>query len=77
MLQLLFRIQFPERTIKAVAESAMREVVGNSEIQPILTGARRTEEDVEPNATLDSYGTGIQIRKLKCRKSTFSGYRCF
>src|SRR5581483_1425145 len=34
----LFNIQNPEGTVKAVAESAMREVVGRSEIQPILTG---------------------------------------
>ena len=67
----LFRIQFPERTIKAVAESAMREVVGNSEIQPILTGARqKTEEDVRGlmQETLDSYGAGIQIREVKMQK---------
>jgi membrane protease subunit HflK len=30
--------------VKAVAESAMREVVGKSNIQPILTGARTTTE---------------------------------
>ena len=67
----LFRIQFPERTIKAVAESAMREVVGNSEIQPILTGARqKTEEGVRSlmQLTLDSYGAGIQIREVKMQK---------
>ena len=67
----LFRIQFPERTIKAVAESAMREVVGNSEIQPILTGARqKTEEGVRGlmQETLDSYGAGIQIREVKMQK---------
>src|SRR5262245_64007098 len=40
----LFNIQNPEGTVKAVAESAMREVVGRSEIQPILTGARQTIE---------------------------------
>src|SRR5438045_7291974 len=37
----LFNIQQPEGTVKAVAESAMREVVGRSEIQPILTGRRQ------------------------------------
>ena len=40
----LFNIQNPEGTVKAVAESAMREVVGRSEIQPILTGARQNIE---------------------------------
>src|SRR5204862_8314773 len=36
----LFNIQNPETTVKEVAESAMREVVGQSDIQPLLTGAR-------------------------------------
>src|SRR6266487_4578584 len=40
----LFNIQNPEGTVKAVAESAMREVIGRSQIQPILTGARQTIE---------------------------------
>ncbi len=40
----LFNIQNPEGTVKAVAESAMREAVGKANIQPILTGARTTTE---------------------------------
>src|SRR5438876_9428371 len=40
----LFNIQQPEGTVKAVAESAMREVIGRSNIQPILTGARTSIE---------------------------------
>src|SRR5438270_3917726 len=43
----LFNIQQPEGTVKAVAESAMREVVGRSEIQPVLTGARQGDENAE------------------------------
>jgi len=34
----LFNIRAPESTVKSAAESAMREVVGRSEIQAILTG---------------------------------------
>ena len=67
----LFNIQYPERTIKAIAESAMREVVGNSEIQPILTGARqRTEESVRDlmQTTLNLYGAGVQVREVKMQK---------
>ena len=67
----LFKIQFPERTIKAVSESAMREIVGNSDIQPILTGARqKTENDVRAlmQSTLDSYGSGIQVSEVKMQK---------
>src|SRR5215475_1187485 len=36
----LFNIQQVENSVKAVAEAAMREVVGRTSIQPILTGAR-------------------------------------
>ena len=46
---ILFNIQNPDGTVKAVAESAMREVIGRSNIQPILTGAR--QNDREPRCT--------------------------
>ncbi|HEX9159333.1 MAG TPA: protease modulator HflK, partial [Rhizomicrobium sp.] len=36
----LFKVEDQEQTIKAVAESAMREIVGQTEIQPILTQDR-------------------------------------
>jgi modulator of FtsH protease HflK len=67
----LFNIQNPEGTVKAVAESAMREVVGHTEIQPILTGARQTIETAVQNLmqrTLDSYGAGIQITQVQLQK---------
>src|SRR6476619_6286276 len=40
----LFNIQNPEGTVKDVAESAMREIVGRSDIEPLLTGARAKTE---------------------------------
>ena len=40
----LFNVQQPEGTVKAVGESAMRTVIGRSNIQAILTGARQTIE---------------------------------
>jgi len=67
----LFNIQNPEGTVKAVAESAMREVIGRSEIQPILTGARNTTESAVHQLmqkTLDSYGAGIQIQQVQMQK---------
>jgi membrane protease subunit HflK len=67
----LFNIQNPEGTVKAVAESAMREVIGRSQIQPILTGARNvTEQNVHEliQKTLDSYGAGIQISQVQMQK---------
>jgi modulator of FtsH protease HflK len=67
----LFNIQNPEGTVKAVAESAMREAIGRSDIQPILTGARTTtEQNVQElmQKTLDNYGAGIQIAQVQMQK---------
>jgi len=67
----LFNIQNPEGTVKAVAESAMREVIGRLQIQPILTGARQTiEGEVHDlmQKTLDQYGAGIQVSQVQLQK---------
>lgn len=67
----LFNIQNPEGTVKAVAESAMREVVGRANIQPILTGARTTTEaSVQElmQKTLDSYGAGVLVQQVQMQK---------
>jgi membrane protease subunit HflK len=67
----LFNIQQPEGTVKAVAESAMREVIGHSEIQPILTGARGPIETAVQELmqkTLDGYGAGIQVTQVQLQK---------
>ncbi len=67
----LFNIQVPEGTVKAVAESAMREVIGRSTIQPVLTGARQTIETAVQELmqkTLDNYGAGILIQQVQLQK---------
>lgn len=67
----LFNIQNPEGTVKSVAESAMREIMGRSEIQPILTGARQNTETAAHDLiqrTLDHYGSGIQINQVQLQK---------
>jgi membrane protease subunit HflK len=67
----LFNIQNPEGTVKAVAESAMREVIGRSPIQPILTGARQNIEAAVQDLmqkTLDQYGAGIMIQQVQMQK---------
>lgn len=66
-----FNIQNPEGTVKSVAESAMREVVGRSTIQPLLTGARQNTENAVHDLmqkTLDYYGSGIQIQQVQMQK---------
>src|SRR6201991_2068875 len=67
----LFNIQNPEGTVKAIAESAMREVIGRSNIQPILTGARQNIETAVHDLmqrTLDEYSAGIQISQVQMQK---------
>ena len=67
----LFNIQKPEGTVKDVAESAMREIVGQSDIEPILTAARaKTETSVQQliQRILDGYGAGIRINQVQLQK---------
>jgi len=66
----LFNIQQPEGTVKAVAESAMREIVGRSTLQPILTTRQPVEAAVQElmQTTLDKYGAGIQITQVQLQK---------
>ncbi|MDX2155361.1 MAG: FtsH protease activity modulator HflK [Hyphomicrobiaceae bacterium] len=67
----LFNIQQPETTVKEVAESAMREIVGKSNIAPLLTEARqKAEADVQKliQSTLDSYKAGIQVDQVQLQK---------
>ncbi|HWP17036.1 MAG TPA: FtsH protease activity modulator HflK [Xanthobacteraceae bacterium] len=69
--EFLFNIQNPQGTVKAVAESAMREVVGRSEIQAILTGARQATETAVHELmqkVLDNYQSGIQITQVQMQK---------
>ncbi|WP_295555488.1 FtsH protease activity modulator HflK [uncultured Hyphomicrobium sp.] len=69
--QYLFNIQNPDNTVKEVAESAMREVVGQSNIQPILTEARQKTEAAVLDLiqkTLDTYQAGIQIDQVTLQK---------
>ncbi len=69
--QYLFNIQNPEGTVKAVAESAMREVIGRSEIQPIITGARQNIETAVlelMQKILDRYAAGVQITQVQMQK---------
>jgi membrane protease subunit HflK len=69
--QYLFNIRAPEATVKAAAESAMREVIGRTPIALALAegkaeieaGARRLLQDV-----LDSYQAGIEITQVQLQK---------
>ncbi len=67
----LFRIQNPEQTVKDVAESAMREVVGKSDFERILTtelGTVRTAVQKLMQETLDNYQSGIIIDEVSLQR---------
>ena len=64
----LFNIRDPEATVKLVAESVMREVVGQTELDDLITTAReqvqnRTKELLQE--VLDGYGAGIGIERVQ------------
>jgi membrane protease subunit HflK len=67
----LFNIQKPDVTVKEVAESAMRDIVGQSNIQPLLTSARqKTERAVHKlmQDVLDSYDAGVTVDQVQLQK---------
>lgn len=69
--QYLFNIAEPERTVREVAESAMREVVGQSALQPLLTaGKQKAQDDVQSlmQSILDFYGAGVKIDQVQLRE---------
>lgn len=68
----LFNIQRPQEvTVKDVAESSMREIVGQGKLQAALTQGRgKIETDVLAlmQSILDGYDSGIQITEVKLEK---------
>jgi len=68
----LFNIQKPQETVREVAESVMREVVGQSNIKPLITEGRlKAEAAVQKlmQEVLDYYGAGIAIEQVTMQKS--------
>ncbi len=66
--QFLFNIRDPQQTIKIVAESTMREIIGQTDIQPALTEGRQ-EIELRTRArlqeVLDEYEAGIEITQVQ------------
>jgi membrane protease subunit HflK len=63
-----FNLSDPKGTIRAVAESAMREAIGERTITPILTGDRQAIEQqvqAEMQTTLDNYKAGVIVRLVQ------------
>jgi modulator of FtsH protease HflK len=67
----LFNIRSPEATVKSAAESAMREIVGQTKIAEALAEGRgKIEGDTQKllQRILDSYGAGIDITQVQLAK---------
>ncbi|MEM8691907.1 MAG: FtsH protease activity modulator HflK [Pseudomonadota bacterium] len=68
----LFNLAEPEETIRAVSESAMREVIARSELAPILNRDRQVIADEAEQliqTTLDQYDSGVNIIRLNLDKA--------
>lgn len=63
----LFNLRDPRPTIRAVSESAMREIIAQSQLAPILNrdrGAIASRLADLIQSTLDSYGSGVNIIRV-------------
>ena len=68
----LFNLAEPRATIRAVSESAMREVIARSELAPILNRDRQVIADTAQKLiqdTMDQYDSGVNIVRLNLDKA--------
>ena len=67
-VKLLFNIRNPQRTIRNISEAVMRQAVGDSTVNEVLT-TRRVEINIyvqkKLQEILDSYDSGVQIVTVK------------
>jgi modulator of FtsH protease HflK len=66
-VKVLFQVRDPEQTLREVSESAIREVVGQANLDQVLGNARQqitegTRELIQ--RTLDSYNSGIRVTSV-------------
>ena len=67
----LFKIRNPEETVKAMAESVMREVVGQQDLEFLLTEGRQEVEQLtrlKLQDIMDDYQSGILVQSVQLRK---------
>ncbi len=63
----LFNLADPEDTIRAVSESAMRDIIARSELAPVLNrdrGVIAADLQAAVQSTLDSYNSGISVIRV-------------
>lgn len=70
--QYLFNVRDPEATVKAAAESVMREIVGQTPIVEATTEGRRTIETrakEQLQLLMNEYGAGILVDEVQLQKA--------
>lgn len=71
----LFNVQEPERTLREVTESAVREVVGTNQLGFIILGDGRTFLEMETmqslQSTLNNYQAGMVITQVNLQDANF------
>jgi len=68
----LFNLRDPESAVKAIAESAMREVIGKTPLEAVLTTGRgrvQIEAAELMQRTLDAWGAGVVIVEAQIRNA--------
>ncbi len=68
----VFNMQSPDQTVRVAAQSVLREIVGQSQMMPIISGDRGKVEDEtkeELQKVLDEFGAGIKIVRVKLQKA--------
>lgn len=70
----IFNVPNPDQTVRSVAESAMREVVGHTTLESILTeGKSKVQEETRQLAQeiLNRYRAGIHIERVSLNNPSF------
>jgi modulator of FtsH protease HflK len=70
--QYLFNLADPQDTIRAVSESAMRDIIARSELSPILNRDRGlivTDLRMQIQNTLNEYGAGINVIRVNLQRA--------
>lgn len=68
----LFNLADPEDTIRAVSESAMRDIVARSELSPILNrdrGVIAADVQTQVQENLESYNAGISVIRVNLQRA--------
>ena len=68
----LFNMRDPDQTVRVAAQSVLREIVGQSQMQDIITGDRGKIEDdtkAELQKVLDEFGSGVTVVRVKLQKA--------